>query len=294
MTDIGQFCSRCGGKDPACYICGTGRQLSAGTEHGWDEDGPDTPDEALDLIIHEAGWLDEHGGDHHEDDCPICRSIAMVRAGLNHAYPPSNGLAQATLWPDIKQLHDAIAECIGREGLTYSGIRRAAKRVQELYAATIAAQPPAAPVEKERLAELQNEAGMYKSLYENAIAQRSSAATDATCYVERSKVRDILIGQDDDHRGILELVLSEIDALPISTAEDFRAAPQTSWRPIETAPHEKYVLLGWWEEDQWNCETGWASRGWRRGGVSNMSRHGQATHWQPLPASPLSRPHHQT
>jgi hypothetical protein len=55
--------------------------------------------------------------------------------------------AQATLWPDIKQLHDAIAECIGREGLTYPGIRRAAKRVQELYAATIAAQPPAAPVE---------------------------------------------------------------------------------------------------------------------------------------------------
>jgi Lar family restriction alleviation protein len=56
-------------------------------------------------------------------------------------------VAQATLWPDIKQLHDAIAECIGREGLTYSGIRRAAKRVQELYAATSAAQPPAAPVE---------------------------------------------------------------------------------------------------------------------------------------------------
>jgi hypothetical protein len=55
--------------------------------------------------------------------------------------------AQAMLWPDIKQLHDAIAECIGREGLTYSGIRRAAKQVQELYAATIAAEPPAAPVE---------------------------------------------------------------------------------------------------------------------------------------------------
>jgi hypothetical protein len=39
----------------------------------------------------------------------------------------------------------------------------------------LAAQPPAAPVDQERLAELQNEAGMYKSLYENAIAQRSSA-----------------------------------------------------------------------------------------------------------------------
>jgi hypothetical protein len=44
--------------------------------------------------------------------------------------------------------------------------------------ALFATQPPAAPVDQERLAELQNEAGMYKSLYENAIAQRSSAGTD--------------------------------------------------------------------------------------------------------------------
>jgi len=29
MSDIGQFCSRCGGSDPACYICGAGRQSSA-------------------------------------------------------------------------------------------------------------------------------------------------------------------------------------------------------------------------------------------------------------------------
>jgi hypothetical protein len=44
--------------------------------------------------------------------------------------------------------------------------------------ALFATQPPAAPVDQDRLAELQNEAGMYKSLYENAIAQRSSAGTD--------------------------------------------------------------------------------------------------------------------
>jgi hypothetical protein len=49
-----------------------------------------TPDEALDVIIFEAGWSDMHGGDHHDDDCPICRSIAMIRAGLNHAYAPSH------------------------------------------------------------------------------------------------------------------------------------------------------------------------------------------------------------
>jgi hypothetical protein len=108
--------------------------------------------------------------------CPFCGSkpvrfwtsdyqqLAQVRCENDDCFGPSTPVAsvrdadrmwnrrisvpaQATLWPDIKQLHDAIAECIGREGLTYSGIRRAAKRVQELYAATIAAQPPAAPVE---------------------------------------------------------------------------------------------------------------------------------------------------
>jgi hypothetical protein len=106
--------------------------------------------------------------------------------------------AQATLWPDIKQLHDAIAECIGREGLTYSGIRRAAKRVQELYAATIAARPAAAPVDQERLAELQNEAGMYKSLYENAIAQRSSA--------ERAQALRLLMAEDERQSKLHDLL----------------------------------------------------------------------------------------
>jgi|SRR5687768_348673 len=58
------------------------------------------------------------------------------------------------------------------------------------------------------------------------------------------------------------------------------------WRDISTAPHETYVLLGWWDEGKWNCETGLASHGWRRNGVSNMSRHGQATHWRMLPDGP--------
>lgn len=32
---------------------------------------------------------------------------------------------------------------------------------------------------------------------------------------------------------------------------------------------------------------GFASQGWRRNGVSNMSRHSQATHWRRLPAGPI-------
>lgn len=61
------------------------------------------------------------------------------------------------------------------------------------------------------------------------------------------------------------------------------------WQPIETAPHETNVLLAWPDSTLpggWKVEAGMASWGWRRDGVSNMSEHGQATHWQPLPAPP--------
>lgn len=60
------------------------------------------------------------------------------------------------------------------------------------------------------------------------------------------------------------------------------------WQPIETAPHEVNVLLAYWDEvlGGWRIETGMASWGWRRDGVSNMSSHGQASHWMPLPSPP--------
>lgn len=71
-------------------------------------------------------------------------------------------------------------------------------------------------------------------------------------------------------------------------ALDIRAYP-AEWQPIETAPHGKTVLLGWrdWRDHQWCMEVGPASHGWRRGGVSNISAHGSATHWMPLPAPPV-------
>jgi hypothetical protein len=58
------------------------------------------------------------------------------------------------------------------------------------------------------------------------------------------------------------------------------------WQPIETAPHEQKVLVGWWYNGEWMSEATMASHGWRRNGISTMSWHGQATHWQPLPAPP--------
>lgn len=68
------------------------------------------------------------------------------------------------------------------------------------------------------------------------------------------------------------------------------ASPQTEWQPVETAPHEQRVLLGWWYDGLWISEVAEFSHGWRKGAISNMSHHGQATHWMPLPASPVSRP----
>lgn len=40
--------------------------------------------EAFQALIVEAGWSDDHGGDHHEDDCPICVNMAKVFASLQH------------------------------------------------------------------------------------------------------------------------------------------------------------------------------------------------------------------
>ena len=59
----------------------------------------------------------------------------------------------------------------------------------------------------------------------------------------------------------------------------------TAWRPIDTAPHGVDVLL-WCPvagQSPAVMEVGQASWGWRNEIASNMSYHGRATHWQPLP-----------
>lgn len=50
---------------------------------------------------------------------------------------------------------------------------------------------------------------------------------DSTCYIERSAVRQLLIEQPDENLNITELILAEVDALPIFSASDFREEPQT-------------------------------------------------------------------
>lgn len=63
-----------------------------------------------------------------------------------------------------------------------------------------------------------------------------------------------------------------------------------AWQPVETAPHETNILLGYWKDwpkREWVTEVGWYSRGQRfKNGHSNYSRHGYATHWMPLPDPP--------
>ncbi len=57
------------------------------------------------------------------------------------------------------------------------------------------------------------------------ILERAAPIPNAACFLERSKVRQILIEQPDENLEITEVVLSEIDELPIFTAEDFTPLP---------------------------------------------------------------------
>lgn len=62
-----------------------------------------------------------------------------------------------------------------------------------------------------------------------------------------------------------------------------------AWQPIETAPHETLVVLGWYEGDVWKQEIALASAGTRYpNGYSDRWQHGRASHWRPLPAPPTT------
>lgn len=77
-----------------------------------------------------------------------------------------------------------------------------------------------------------------------------------------------------------------IASLSMDLAEAAIAAYEKAmWRPIEEAPHNRSVLLGWrdWRDGNWCMEVGAASWGERVGGYSNVSHHGYATHFRPLP-----------
>ena len=70
----------------------------------------------------------------------------------------------------------------------------------------------------------------------------------------------------------------------------------SEWQPIETAPKDQDVLLGWWWTEYvstprrvWTSEVGWAfssNKCSKKSGYSNAWMHGNATHWMPLPDAP--------
>jgi hypothetical protein len=67
------------------------------------------------------------------------------------------------------------------------------------------------------------------------------------------------------------------------------AALAAMWRPASEAEPNKTYLLGWhdWRDHAWCTEVAPAIHGQRfENGYSNVSRHGSATHFMPLPSPP--------
>ena len=87
------------------------------------------------------------------------------------------------------------------------------------------------------------------------------------------------------------LVESATEAADLIATLRAAVEQEREWQPIETAPHNKAVLLGWedWRDGAWAMNVGPASTGVRNEVASSISHHGSATHWQPLPAPPAIR-----
>lgn len=127
---------------------------------------------------------------------------------------------------------------------------------------------------REALAALNAEAGidawcdMGDDIYENA--------PDGVSPIPETDQRFIV----QANPATVSALLDEIDAL--------RAELQArQWQPIETAPHETLVVLGWYESGVFKQEIALASAGERYpDGYSNRWWHGRATHWMPLPPDP--------
>jgi len=93
-------------------------------------------------------------------------------------------------------------------------------------------------------------------------------------------------------QGALAVVLAEIDKLREAALVPCPAVASPAWQPIETAPKDGTVVLGW--SGVWSVgmpETVlWLDRAERSGWFTYAGHHrfmNQPTHWMPLPAPPL-------
>ena len=64
------------------------------------------------------------------------------------------------------------------------------------------------------------------------------------------------------------------------------AAERAAWQPVETAPHNEAVILGWMYNGKWEIDVHEYSWGLSNSVASNLSRHSYATHWRPIPEPP--------
>jgi len=90
--------------------------------------------------------------------------------------------------------------------------------------------------------------------------------------------------------------LAEYALHPGISDEKMRAALEAAlaemWRPIEEVEPNQTYLLGWhdWRDHAWCTEVAPAIHGQRfENGYSNVSKHGSATHFMPLPAPPRGK-----
>lgn len=67
-----------------------------------------------------------------------------------------------------------------------------------------------------------------------------------------------------------------------------KAADAAAWRPIESAPKNEKVLLGWYNPDgKWCMSFDMAVYDWKCGDyASGEGKHSKATHWQTFPVGP--------
>lgn len=117
-----------------------------------------------------------------------------------------------------------------------------------------------------------------------------TGGTVDTCFVERSKVRGIIIQSDADNEST-SAILRDIDALPILTAEDFRDRAQTmQWQPRETAPKTGKPFLAFFPDGDFTPETGidviWWEPSEERFLIGGSPIIWKFTHWTPLPTAP--------
>jgi hypothetical protein len=259
------------------------------------------------------------------DECIGPHTTAFQEGDAVRQWNTRAGVAQAVRMPSVEEMREAIADGWSLGNQLYDDFDEMMRLRFDAAARAVvarAAQPPAAPVEKEPAAIW---ADLYKlmcgfptvqiglssmlpadkpklddqaeAIIGAALPRISAEREDTTCYIERSKVRELLLMQSTRDLDATTKILRGVDALPIFVAGDFRSGPQTSWQPIETAPKDGTLVLicGFGSEGYYVADAKWDGE-WLLFHPDNDDHTEPSynvSYWMPLPAPPseVSRPH---